>query len=85
MVSRPTGDKDIVKKRIRKQKYVHHAKHVLEDIDRSISGILAALSRCLSQAKEVCKPKAFFVKQAKERNRRSCLCQNYVETKIVII
>lgn len=29
--SRPTGDKkDIVKKRIGKQQYVHHAKHILE-------------------------------------------------------
>lgn len=46
-----------------------------KDTDGSISGISAALSRCLL--------KPFFVKQAKERDRRLCLCRKHVETKIV--
>lgn len=66
--SRPTGDKkDIVKKRIGKQQYVHHANY---------------LNVKVKQRKfESLKP--FFVKQAKERDRRSCLCRKHVETKIV--
>ena len=83
--SRPTGDKkDIVKKRIGKQQYVHHAKHVLE---KSQTEAFLEFQQLHPDVKvkqrkfESLKP--FFVKQAKERDRRSCLCRKHVETKIV--
>ena len=83
--STTTGDKkDFVKKRIRKQQYVHHAKHVLEKTQTEAFLEFQQLypNVKVKQRKfESLKP--FFVKQAKERDRRSCLCRKHVETKIV--
>ena len=83
--SRPTGDKkDVVKKRIGKQQYVCHTKHVLEKTQTEVYLEFQPLypDVKINQRKfESLKP--FFVKQAKERDRRSCLCRKHVETKIV--
>ena len=79
--SRPTGDKnDSVKKRIGKKEYVRHAKHVLEqtqtDAFREFQQMHPEVK--IQQRKfESLKP--FFVKQAKERDRKSCLCRKHVE------
>ena len=83
--ARPTGDKkDMMKKRTGKQQYIYHARHVLEKTQTE-----AYLEFCemhpeikIKQRKfESLKP--FFVKQAKERDRKSCLCRKHVEGKIV--
>ena len=83
--SRPTGDKnDSVKKRIGKKEYVRHAKHVLEqtqtDAFREFQQMHPEVK--IQQRKfESLKP--FFVKQAKERDRKSCLRRKHVEMQIV--
>lgn len=83
--SRPTGDKkDVVKKRTGKQQYVHHAKHVLEKTQTEAFLEFQQLHpevKVKQRKFESLKP--FFVKQATERDRRSCLCRKHVETKIV--
>lgn len=85
VASRPTGDKkDVMKKRTGKQQYIYHARHVLEKTQTE-----AYMEFCelhpeikIKQRKfESLKP--FFIKQAKERDRKSCLCRKHVETKIV--
>lgn len=83
--SRQTGDKkDFVKKHIGKHQYVHHAKHILEKTQTEAlleSQQLYPNVKVKQRKFEILKP--FFVKQAKERDRRLCLCQKHVETKIV--
>lgn len=75
--SRPTGDKkDVVKQRTGKQQYVQHAKHVLEKTQTE------AYLEFRELHPEV-NVKPFFVKQAKERDRKSCLCRKHVEMQIV--
>ena len=83
--SRPTGDKkDFSKKRIGKNEYIHHAKHVLE---KTQTEAFIEFSNLHPEVKvkqrkfESLKP--FFVKQARERDRKSCLCRKHVETQIV--
>ena len=85
VASRPTvNKKDTLKKRVGKKEYLHHARHVLEKTQTE-----AYLEFCnlhpeikIKQRKfENLKP--FYVKQARERDRRSCLCRKHVETKIV--
>ena len=83
--SRHTGDKkDIVKKRIGKQQYIHHAKHVLEksQMEAFLEFQQLHLDVKVKQRKFETLKK-FFVKQANERDGRSCLCRKHVETKIV--
>ena len=83
--SRPTGDKkDVVKQRISRRQYIHHAKHVLEKTQTEAYMEFRELypNIKVSQRKfESLKP--FFVKQARERDRKSCLCRKHVETQIV--
>ena len=83
--SRPTGDKkDIVKKRIRKQQYAYHAKHVLEKTQTEAFLEFQQLHPDVKvKQRKFESLKSFFVKQARERDRRSCLCRKHVETKIV--
>ena len=83
--SRPTGDrKDIVRQRTGKKQYVEHVKHVLEKTQTEAYLEFKALNPevKLKQRKfEALKP--FFVRAAKERDRRSCLCRKHVEIQIV--
>jgi len=83
--SRPTGDKkDFLKKRVGKKEYLRHAKHVLEKTQSEAYQEFKELHPevTVKQRKfESLKP--FFVKQAKERDRKSCLCRKHVEAKIV--
>ena len=67
-----------------KKEYLHHTRHVLEKTQTE-----AYLEFCnlhpeikIKQRKfENLKP--FYVKQARERDQRSCLCRKHVETRIV--
>ena len=73
-----------MKKRTGKQQYVHHAKHVLEKTQTEAFLEFQHLHpevKVKQRKFESLKP--FFVKQATERDRRSCLCRKHVETKIV--
>lgn len=85
--SRPTGDKkDLAKQRIGKQEYVHHAKHVLEKTQTEAFLEFQELHpevKVKQRKFESLKP--FFVRQAKERDRRSCLCRKHVETQIAMV
>ena len=83
--STPTGDKKhVVCKRIGPKQYLEHAKHVLEQTQSQ-----AYFSFCaqhpgvvISQPKfEQLKP--YFVKGARERGRRSCLCRKHEEARLV--
>lgn len=83
VASRPTGDKkDVVKQRTGKQQYVQHAKHVLEKTQteaylefRDFHPEIQVKQRKFENLKP------FFVKPAKERDRKSRLCRKHVETK----
>ena len=85
MASRPTGDKkDVVKKHTGKQQYIQHAKHVLEKTQteaymefKELHPEIQVKQRKFENLKPV------FVKQAKERDRKSCLCRKHVGTKMV--
>lgn len=82
--SRPTGDKKDFAKRIGKNDYIHHAKHVLEKTQTEAFIEFSALHpqvKVKQRKFESLKP--FFVKKAKERDRKSCLCRKHVETQIV--
>ncbi|KAL9976804.1 hypothetical protein ACROYT_G014138 [Oculina patagonica] len=83
--SRPTGDKnDIIRKRIGPKLYIEHPKHVLEQTQSEVYFNFRAANPDvkISQRKfEVLKP--YFVKGAKERDRRSCLCRKHEEARIV--
>lgn len=84
--SRPTGDKkDFVRYRTGKSQYTEHAKHILEKSQTEAFLEFQALypGVKIKQRKfESLKP--FFVKAAKERDRKSCLCRKHVEIKIVL-
>lgn len=77
--SRPTGDKkDLVRKRIGPTQYLVHAKHVLEQTQSEAYFNFHAQHPevVISQCKfEQLKP--YFVKGARERDRRSCLCRKH--------
>ena len=83
--SRPTGDKkDFAKNRIGKNDYIHHAKHVPEKTQTEAFIEFSTLHpeiKVKQRKFESLKP--FFVKQAKERDRKSCLCRKHVETQLV--
>jgi hypothetical protein len=83
--SRPTGDKkDVIKERIGKKQDIRHPKHVLEKTQTETFLEFQDLHpevKVKQRKFESLKP--FFVRQAKERNRRSCLCRKLVETQIV--
>ncbi|EDO47149.1 predicted protein [Nematostella vectensis] len=83
--SRPTGDKsDFVKNRVGKKQYLTHPKHVLETSQTEAFQEFAKLHPEVKVAQrkfEMLKP--YFVKQARERDRKSCLCRKHVETKIL--
>ena len=81
----PTGDKkDFVRYRTGKNQYTEHAKHILEKSQTEAFLEFQVLHPDvkLKQWKfESLKP--FFVKAAKERDRKSCLCRKHVEIKIL--
>ena len=81
---RATGDKkDFVKKRIGKNVYFHHTKHVLEKTQTEAFIEFTSLHpeiKVKQRKFESFNP--FFVKQAKERDRKSCLCRKHVETQL---
>lgn len=83
--SRPTGDKkDFVRYRTGKNQYTEHAKHILEKSQTEAFLEFKAQhpDMKIKQRKfESLKP--FFVKGAKERDRKSCLCRKHVEIKII--
>ena len=83
--SRPTGDKkDFVHYRTGKSQYTEHAKHILEKSQTEAFLEFQALhpNMKIKQRKfESLKP--FFVKAARERDRKSCLCRKHVEIKIL--
>ena len=83
--SRPTGDKkDIIRSRTGKKQYVQHARHILEKSQTEafieFQGLHPEIK--IKQRKfESLKP--YFVKPARERDRKSCLCRKHVEAQIV--
>ena len=83
--SRPTGDKkDFVRYCTGKSQYTEHAKHILEKSQTEAFLEFQALHpgiKIKQRKFESLKP--FFVKAAKERDRKSCLCRKHVEIKIV--
>ena len=87
VASRPTGDKkDTSKKRVGKKEYLHHARHVLEKTQTEAYLEFCSLHpeiRIKQRKFENLKP--FYGKQARERNRRSCLCCKHMETKMVFM
>ena len=83
--SRPTGDKkDVLKQHIGKEEHVKHTKHVLEKMQTdAFREFLELHSEVKIRQRKFESLKPFFVKQAKERDRRSCLCRKHVEMQIV--
>ena len=83
--SRPTGDKKrYSKEKNRKKKYIEHAKHVLEKTQTEAFLEFQAIHpdvKIKQRKFESLKP--FFIRAAKERDRRSCLCRKHVEAQIV--
>ena len=83
--SRPTGDKkDVLRKRTGKKEYIEHAKHVLEKTQTQAFLEFQAIHpdvKIKQRKFESLKP--FFIRAAKEKDRRSCLCRKHVETQIV--
>ena len=83
--SRPTGDKkDVLRKRTGKKEYIEHAKHVLEKTQTEAFLEFQAIHpdvKIKQRKFESLKP--FFIRAAKEKDRRSCLCRKHVETQIV--
>ena len=83
--SRPTGNKkDIIRKRTGRKQYIEHPKHVLEQTKSEAYFNFHAANPDvkISQRKfESLKP--YFVKGAKECDRRSCLCRKHEEARIV--
>lgn len=82
--SQPTGDKkDFSKKRIGKNEYIHHAKHVLEKTQTEAFIEFSNLhSEVKVKQRKFKSLKPFFVKKARERDRKSCLCRKHVETQL---
>ena len=73
-----------MRQRLGKKEYVKHAKHVLEksQTEAFIDFWTEYPDVQIKQRKfEALKP--FFVKSAKEKDRRSCLCRNHVEIQVV--
>ena len=85
MASRLTGDKnDVVKKCTGKQQYIQHVKHVLEKTPTEAYMEFKELHPEIQvKQRKFENLKPFFVKQAKERDQKSCLCKKHVETKMV--
>ena len=80
----PQQIKKILQRRESTNDYIYHAKHVLEKTQTEAFIQFSALHpqvKVKIQKFESLKP--FFVKQAKERGRQSCLCRKHVETQIV--
>ena len=74
-----------MKKRIRKKSYYQHARHVLEKTQTETYMEFCDLHpevKVKQRKFEGLKP--FYVKQAKGRDHKSCLCQKHIETKIVL-
>ena len=83
--SRPTGDKkDVIKKRTGKKQYIEHAKHVLEKTQtEAFLEFQAQYPEVKIKQRKFESLKPFFVRSAREKDRRSCLCRKHVETQIV--
>ena len=74
----------MVKKRTGKQQYIQHAKHVLEKTQtEAYMEFMELHPEIQVKQRKFENLKPFFVKQAKERDRKSCLCRKHVETKMV--
>lgn len=75
MASRPTADKkDMVKKHNGKQQYIQHAKHVFEKTHTEAKMEFKETHPEIEVKKRIFENlKPFFVKQAKERDLKSCL------------
>ena len=84
-VSRPTGDKkDVIRKRTGKKQHIEHAKHVLEKTQtEAFLEFQAQYPEVKIKQRKFESLKPFFVRSAKEKDRRSCLCRKHVETQIV--
>ncbi|CAH3159233.1 unnamed protein product [Porites lobata] len=74
----------MLKKRVGKKEYLHHARHVLEKTQteaylefRNLHPEIKIKQRKFENLKP------FYVKQARERDQTSCLCRKHVETRIV--
>ena len=73
-----------MKKRTGKKEYIRHAKHVLEKTQTEAFLEFKQLHpkvKVKQRKFEYLKP--FFVKQARERDKKSCLCRKHVEAQIV--
>lgn len=76
--------KDILRKRTGKKEYIEHAKHVREKTQTEAFLEFQAIHpdiKIKQRKFESLKP--FFIRAAKERDRRSCLCRKHVEAQIV--
>lgn len=83
--SRPTGDKkDVIRKRTGKKQHIEHAKHVLEKTQtEAFVEFQAQYPEIKIKQRKFESLKPFFVRPAREKDRRSCLCRKHVETQIV--
>ena len=83
--SRPTGDKkDVIRKRTGKKQHIEHAKHVLEKMQtEAFMEFQAQYPEVKIKQRKFESLKPFFVRPAREKDRRSCLCRKHVETQIV--
>ena len=82
--SRPTGDKkDVLKQHIGKEEHVKHKACVGKTQTDAFREFLELHSEVKIRQRKFESLKPFFVKQAKERDRRSCLCRKHVEMQIV--
>lgn len=83
--SRPTGDKkDVIRKRTGKKQHIEHAKHVLEKTQtEAFVEFQAQYPEVKIKQRKFESLKPFFVRPAREKDRRSCLCRKHVETQIV--
>lgn len=73
--SRPTGDKkDVIRKRTGKKQHIGHAKHVLEKTQTEIFlDFKAQHPEITIKQRKLKSLKPFFVRSAKEKDRRSYL------------
>ena len=83
--SRPTGDKkDVIRKRTGKKQHIEHAKHVLEKTQtEAFVEFQAQYPEVKIKQRKFESLKPFFMRPAREKDRRSCLCRKHVEMQII--
>lgn len=76
--------KNIVRKRTGPKQYLEHAKHVLEQTQsEAYFNFRAQHPEVVISQRKFEQLKPYFVKGARERDRRSCLCRKHEEARLV--